>query len=273
MANDTPARDEPMKLLISVSSAIFTFVGLAVLGAAAQAQELSVDDWEYGEDAASRTAAAMVEFSGGQAIVIQCRAGALSVVLLGVPQTTATFRTLELYRADGRSDAGRWQASSPSTAFRSTAAARDARFFKGGGVLTVRSREGDPDRMRMELDLPTESKNVDRVLTACDRPLIERRDTMPRVDETLLDEHWLRGLQLGSRPGNARADISCIVGREMRPVNCLIEAEAPKDGGFGRSLTRAVERQKIAISDPALIQDHVFYLSLEVVTQTSSISR
>lgn len=255
-------------VLAAVLGLFLTQTGAALAQDAASAPE--VDDWEFGENAASKITAAMVEFSGGQVIVVQCKAGDLSVSLVGVPQTALGARTLEIRRGDGRSDTGQWYAQAAGAALRSTAAAgRDARLLRGGGAMIVRSVAGDEHPVRMELELPAQSANLDRVLTACGRHLADLRDAIPRLDETYLGNDWLRGLNIGSsRQGDSSADISCVVGPELKPVDCRVEEELPVGGSLGQRLGRAVERRTLKVADPAQAIGRVFYFGMGLVTRT-----
>jgi hypothetical protein len=157
-----------------------------LLCAPAMAQE--TDDWELGQDALRQMTRATVQYDGGKAIVVQCQAGVLKVVLIGLPATTAPTRHLDASRADGRRDRQGWFAEPGQTAFTSTVSGRDARFLRGGGLFELRSAAGDATPVRASFDLPTQNANLDRVLAACGYAATDDRDAIQRTGEDLKTE-------------------------------------------------------------------------------------
>jgi hypothetical protein len=63
----------------------------------------------------------------------------------------------------------------------SSVPARDIRFLRGGGLYSVRTVDGAPRALRTNFDLPTQSANLDRVLTACGWGLTDDRDQRVRA--------------------------------------------------------------------------------------------
>jgi hypothetical protein len=119
------------------------FAGLAMaagLGAAAGAAAQD-DDWEFQQDPAQNITIAAARYDAGQMIVVQCRGGALTAVLTGLPQATGEL-TLTATRADGRSDVQTWTSAGAPGSYRSTVPARDIRFMRGGGLYRVHTAEG-----------------------------------------------------------------------------------------------------------------------------------
>ncbi len=212
------------------------------------------DDWEFAEDAGRKLSAAMARYEGGQAVVAQCRDGELSAMIVGLPTTPYRLRRVEAERADGRRDQQSWfpevaAAGSPAV-FRSLTPGRDARFFRGGGILTLRSTDGDPATMAATFDLPAQSANLDRVLTACGRPLEDERDRLAR---TPVNIEW-EPVASEPRRGRGRertigaADISCIV-RNQRYTDCRVEYARPARDGA--RLAREMEGDRLRTPDPA----------------------
>ena len=165
------------------SAVVLAAACVATSGASAQAQD--TDDWEFFQDAARQMTRASVEYEGGKVVVVQCQAGALKVVLVGLPATTEPTRHLDATRADGRRDRQGWFATPGETAFTSTVSGRDARFLRGGGLLELRSTAGEAAPVRASFDLPTQNANLDRVLAACGYAATDERDALERAGPDL----------------------------------------------------------------------------------------
>ena len=165
------------------SAVVLAAACVATSGASAQAQD--TDDWEFFQDAARQMTRASVEYEGGKVVVVQCQAGALKVVLVGLPATTEPTRHLDATRADGRRDRQGWFATPGETAFTSTVSGRDARFLRGGGLFELRSAAGDAAPVRASFDLPTQNANLDRVLAACGYAATDERDALERASPDL----------------------------------------------------------------------------------------
>ncbi len=157
---------------------------LGVAGAA-QAQD---DDWEFAEDAGQRLSVAAARYDGGSAIIAQCRDGALTLVMAGLPQATEPV-DFAATRADGRRDVQTWAPAPGSPgAYRSANPARDIRFMRGGGAYVIRTAEGEATRFGGTFDLPTQTANLDRVLTACGWPLSDDRDGLALAGDISLTD-------------------------------------------------------------------------------------
>lgn len=186
---------------------ILTATLCAVLGAGhAMAAAPQDDDWEFQEDPAQNLMVAAVRYEAGAAIIVQCRAGALTAVLVGMAPA-ATGLELQATRADGRQDLQDWAPAGAPGAFRSEAAGRDVRFMRGGGSYSLRTPEGAATRLRADFDLPTQSANLDRVLTGCGWALADDRDLMPRVGgEVSLTDPDARPSRRHRGPSRPRAE-------------------------------------------------------------------
>lgn len=219
------------------------------------------DDWEFGEDPSRKLTVAMARYDGGQALIVQCVDGELKTMISGLPATTRRLRVIEWERADGRRDRQSWfpEGGPGSTVFGTYTPARAARFFKGGGQLTLRSAGGDPASMEASFDLPPASANLDRVLTACGRPLQDERDSLPR---TPFEVDWDEAAA-EPRPGRGRsvgvAEISCIV-RQERFRECRVDYARPPRAG--RDAARQLEGDRLQQPDPAA-EGTVSYMNIE----------
>jgi hypothetical protein len=200
---------------------------------AALAQES--DDWEYGEDPATGLAAAVSRYDTGQAIVVQCRAGELSVVVQGL-ELGEGRRDVRVARSGGARDDQPWRAVTPNAAG-AQMPGRAARMLRGGGAVQFRTLEGAP-AARLGLELPAESVNVDRVLTACGRPLQDERDALPvfrgELDQRSVERVYMRrDVQAQPTGGIAAAEVSCIVGEDLRLRDCRVDQTIPTSSPFG----------------------------------------
>lgn len=217
-----------MKMLMIAAAA-----ACVVTPAVAVAQE--TDDWEYGEDVATGLFAAVSRYDTGQAIVVQCRAGELSVVVQGL-ELGEGQRDVRVARTDGRRDDQRWRAMTP-TAGGAEMPGRAARMLRGGGAVQFRTLEGTP-AARLGLELPAESASVDRVLTACGRPLQDERDALPvfmgELDQRSVERVYnRRDVQVRPTDGIAAAEVSCIVGEDLRLRDCRVDQTIPAGSPFG----------------------------------------
>ncbi len=154
-----------------------TALGAVLCAGQAMASSPQDDDWEFQEDPARRISVAAARYDAGQMIVVQCRESALTVVLTGLPQSAEMLR-LTAARADGRAVEQAWAPAGAPGAYRSLSAGRDVRFMRGGGLYTVRTTEGAAPVFRGSFDLPAQSANLDRVLTACGWAVADDRDAV-----------------------------------------------------------------------------------------------
>jgi hypothetical protein len=217
-----------MKLLAAAAIA-----ACSLTSSVASAQE--TDDWEYGEDAERALSAAVSRYDSGHAVIVQCRAGELTVVVQGM-EFGKGRRQLDIVRADGRRDRQPWIGQS-SGAAGAEAPGRAARMMRGGGAIQFRTSEGRPT-VRLGLDLPSESSNVDRVLTACGRPLEDERDSRPIFAGELNERSFRRvynrrDATIPLEDGAAMAEVTCIVGDDLKLRDCVVEQALPTGTMFG----------------------------------------
>ncbi|HRJ65041.1 MAG TPA: hypothetical protein PLR59_11910, partial [Brevundimonas sp.] len=138
------------------------------------------DDWEFQHEASLNQTVAAVRYDAGVAIVVQCRDRALSAALIGMPAGVGGLE-VQARRVDGRTDLQTWAPGPQPGILMSTVPARDIRFMRGGGLYSVRTADGAPRALRTNFDLPTQSANLDRVLSACGWDLTDDRDQLTRA--------------------------------------------------------------------------------------------
>ena len=217
------------------------------------------DDWELVEDPAQELTLAAVRYDGGQSIIAQCQRGRLVLVMTGLPESGELLR-LAATRADGRAAAQRWTPVAGPGTYRSVTPGREARFMRGGGAYVVRSASGAATPVSATFDLPGQSANLERVLTACGWALEDDRDLLEEAD-VFLDRPSARRERPSYRvPSVPEREVSCVV-REMRLRDCRSDHPPSARTANTRSLLRAVQGEQVhpAIgADPAAAEGKVF---------------
>lgn len=168
---------------------IKSLIGLVALAAAASVSASASaqdDDWEFQEDATQKLSVAAVRYDAGQAIVVQCRDGALTAVLVGLPQSAQALQ-VNATRADGRGVSQAFVSGGAPGAWRMATPGRDVRFLRGGGLYSIQTPAGATPVVRAAFDLPTQSANIDRVLTACGWAVEDERDQLADAEVSLTD--------------------------------------------------------------------------------------
>jgi hypothetical protein len=249
----------------------------SLMACASAALSQDGDDWEFDESPAEGRMVAAVRYDGGAALVVQCRAGALTVLVAGLGQVDERM-VLSATRADGRSDTQVWAPGGGPGVLRSEIPARDIRFMRGGGLYSLRSADAGASRVRADFDLPTHSANLDRVLSGCGWGLTDDRDQLTRasIDVSLVDPASQRPSRLSSasRRGAPRArgpspsdtpvaapaetQISCVV-RERRLSDCRPDHARLVETRASERIVEALEGRNIFASDPAAHEGEVFY--------------
>lgn len=237
---------------------LLTVALCAVLCAGPAAAMPQDDDWELTEDPAQQLTMAAVRYEGGQAIIAQCQRGRLVVLIAGLPEGEEILR-LAATRPDGRTAAQVWIPVAAAGAYRSATPGREARFMRGGGAYVVRSATDVPAVVNGTFDLPAQSANLDRVLTACGWALDDDRDLLDEAHVTL-DRPSRRGPPPYRAPSVPEREVSCVV-REMRLRDCRADHPPSQRTSNTRSLVRAVEGEEIHVAtgaDPATAEGKVF---------------
>lgn len=235
---------------------------LAVQPMTAFAQD---DDWEFQQDAGRKLAVAAVRYDDGKAVIARCQDGDLQLVVTGMADlATGASTYLESRRADGRADVQAWdlEGEAGSGLMSSGVPARDMRFLRGGGTWRLSSRPGAERTMQMTLDLPPQSANLDRVLTACQRPLQDERDVLPRADTLYRHRTDSRVKSPARRPRVQTilvAEGSCIV-RELRFSECRIDYERAR--GAGRDGMRVQNGRLLEGEDRDRLEGAVAYVRI-----------
>ncbi|MBP8062755.1 MAG: hypothetical protein KAY29_02695 [Brevundimonas sp.] len=237
------------------------------------------DDWEFQHEASLNQTVAAVRYDAGVAIVVQCRDNALSAALVGMPAGVGGIE-VQARRADGRTDLQTWVPGPQPGIMLSTVPARDIRFMRGGGLYSVRTVDGAPRALRTNFDLPTQSANLDRVLSACGWPLSDDRDQLTRADKDVSfgdpnarPRERPRGR--GARPGRpdappptaptppvlppAERQFSCVL-RDLKLTGCRYDhPSAAAALPAGARFLRQLEGREMYAPDGAITEGEVFY--------------
>ena len=250
--------------------------GLCAGPTAALAQD--EDDWEFQHEASLNQTVAAVRYDAGVAIVVQCRDRALSLALIGMPAGVGGLE-VQARRADGRTDLQTWVPGPAPGILMSTVPARDIRFLRGGGLYSVRTVDGASRALRTNFDLPTQSANLDRVLSACGWPLTNDRDQLTRAgnevsfgDPNARRREPRRGR--GARPGRpdappppvpsvpvlppAERQFSCVL-NDLKLTGCRYDHPASAADPAIARILRQLEGTEMYAPDGATTEGEVFY--------------
>ena len=238
------------------------------------------DDWEFQHEPSLNQTVAAVRYDAGVAIVVQCRDRALSAALIGMPAGAGSIE-VQARRADGRTDVQTWVPGPQPGILMSTVPARDIRFMRGGGLYSIRTADGASRALRTNFDLPTQSANLDRVLSACGWALTDDRDQLTRAsreisfrDPNARPRERPRGR--GARPGMpdapeaaapvvptlppAERQMSCVL-QDQKLTSCRFDhpAAAALIGRDGARLLEQVEGTEMYAPEGTVTEGHVFY--------------
>ena len=226
-------------------------------------------DWEYSVAADNVSGVASVGYSSGLVINVTCYGGrALDVVMAGLPPADGQGYSVGLSRADGRT-------TSIPTAFLASGRLavdydeRMARIMRGGGELVMRLERGKSPPVIVQVDLPEQHANLDRVIEHCGRRLNEPRDALPILVDLQSIPRATFPPARRSRTGAsdwARVEISCVVSGETRLAECQVDQQDGGDGSYGTAAARAYNGARVDVNDPSAATGKVVYVVVTGVT-------
>ena len=230
----------------------YVTAGLALLVALAPgegpAQDVQpLNDWDYAEDSGRSLAIASVQYSNDVSLTVQCLAGELALGIGGLPGAASFPRRLERQRADGRVEDTYWRVSGGTLT--TTDSARYARSFRAGGELVLNADPEAGPPVRIRLDLPSQSDNLDRVLTACGTPLESPFDAALDVGELMT-----RGPSIEMPPSAMdrhnliRVQVECLISGG-RLTSCRSERQTPADPRAGAATARGANGERVGLRD------------------------
>ena len=236
-----------------------TALMLLVQPSTTQAQD---DDWEFHEPEAGRLLA-MARYAEGTEIIVQCQDDDLKIIVVGLPPTADERHVFTATRADGRQDSQTWQATPSPNTFTAIAPGRVGRFLRGGGAYELRSTGDRSPPIRARFDLPAQSANLDRVISACRWPLDDERDALAEAPSDAF--HWPRQGDSDAPRGRGSSTItgvvhqSCII-RNLRLAECRVDHERPVRARNGRRIVSEMEGTRLVAADPSLVEGRVVYI-------------
>lgn len=245
---------------------------LALSGSATGAAGQDTDDWDILADPERDLIVAGVQYAGGVSINVQCHAGWLNLIINGIPTSSEPFRVFSLTREDGLSRKVHFTPAPDGVHWKSEDA-RAVRFLKTSGKVSITSVAGDTNPVRLEVDLPTQSANLDRVLTGCGYPLTDPRDQIPDATAFLLapPRPDMPASAMDSFPRHAsavRVEISCIIS-QRRLSACQSDHETPSAPDVGTATARRANGTRVSLSDAAAAEG----TNLDVVVTGSRVRR
>lgn len=227
--------------------ALLTAVGAASPALAQQATE----DWDLTTNAEQQLTLATLDF-GANVLALRCHAGALDMLLTGVPISTGATRKVQVSVGPITAEDQVWIAQSGQPVLGADEPARLARQLRAGGDLDVRlDPESPTDRSRRyRLTAPASVAAVDTVLIACGQPLDEPRDLLLRLPADEIPV-WTRR-PMPAYPPAAAANIaeavvrvSCVIAQDWSADDCRVESENPQGHGFGDSAVAASNQARL----------------------------
>lgn len=240
----------------------------AAVAGSAQAQD--VPQWSLVDR--DGVTLAHTQLQSRAAIVVRCAAGQLSVLMAGVPAPTDRMSVTTIL--DGAKDlTGNWWLADDGAMLMARRPARYARALASANAVSLMARSEGPPWV-VEASLPADRAPIDAVLTACDMPLSDPRDTMGLADS---DTPAIppAGLRWERQPAPRYPDraiskgltqgtvvMTCITGPAGALRECRAESELPGGGNFGAEAVRAANDARLRQDTPvgALVEFDIMFL-------------
>ena len=219
----------------------------------------AAQDWDMLRDPRKKLTIAYTLFNSGLGVATRCADGSYEALITGLPPAgEGETRELRLAFGDDELHAQRWNVAVDDTTAVSNLPAPFARKLREGGRLRilVPGGAGDGRNLMHDLALPASSTSIDETLTVCERPLTDPRDAeLAGLPEDGLPANltWRRrprpGFPAPIRYGRGFATVLCLTSPDGSLRDCSVEAEHPRDGGFGDAALRATRRARVVNID------------------------
>lgn len=229
-------------------------VAVLALGVPALAQD-AARDWDLHQDEAAKTLLAYTTFDSGLSVAFRCQNGSFAAVLAGLPPLRQPRRMLKI-GFQGEQRVTMWTNTTDRSVVVADYPAPLARQFRDGGELKVTIPEGAGDGRDLSYILPLPSSNaaIDQVLTRCERPLVDARDSELEVVGSAgltAGFEWARAPRPrfpDTRYASGFAVTTCMTRPDGSLTNCIIESEHPQDGGFGDAALRGAAGARVGVT-------------------------
>jgi|GEM_PF-3952348 len=219
------------------------------------------DDWDY--EVTQGQVIASSSYAEGATLFAACSRGDLVVGLLGLPASAQRAGKLIRTRADGQTETAHWDRLEAGGVLVSSDPGRIARSFRRGGQLILNSEpEDEAVPIHIALDLPSQSANLDRVMTECGRAL-----ESPLDDALVLTNDNLQAPpRIMPPPGfgqtDYRLELDCLIARE-RLASCRIEHQVPVNAALGRAYLSAANGVRVRVRDAAAAEGRSLHIRIE----------
>lgn len=235
-------------------------LAVAALAASPAAAQDGGDDWDMVREPGEKLVMAYTAFDNGLSIGLRCVDGGYEALIAGLPPAAEEeeSRTLGIAFGDEEMQTERWNVATNRSVAVGELPAPFARKLRLGGRLQilVEGGAGDGRNLRYALDLPGSASAVDETLTSCGRPLIDPRDAeleaLPDsgLPLNMVWEHTPRTeFPSRIRYTGGFAVLTCVTRPDGALVDCVVETEHPRDGGFGEAALRGAARGRVSTAD------------------------
>lgn len=207
-------------------------------------------DWDSFADPARNLTVASVDYSTGVSLSVQCMNGLLTTSIRGLSDVSPSALLFDRQRSGGPVEVSLWRATPTGDGLINTSA-RDARSLRQGGTLTLAANPQTDPQLRIQLDLPSESANLDRVLSACGLALVNPIDDAPDASAFLVQGPTLEIPDAVSRRHDSiQVELDCLIANTRLTV-CQSERQVPADPAAGALTARAANGTRVRVSDAA----------------------
>lgn len=234
------------------------FAALVVTSILAAAQAEQSDDWDVVADPGGGRVIATAQYSSGVGLQVECVDGQLVVGVTGLPRTREDSVIYRRTRADGQVETSAWSVASDGSTRISPSSARYARLLRRGGVFALSSADGSRSAPGIRLDLPSQARGLDQVLTACGAELVESGDDIQDVTELFLEWPMVEPpSSIFRQHENFQISLVCAIANS-RLSACRSDSQAPNDERAGDLVARKANGTRLRTADPQAAEGRTF---------------
>lgn len=239
-------------------------LALAMTGAQSEPE----DDWLYAANPAQRLSEASISYETGLTLSAQCNADALVIGIIGLPEGASSIRRFERHGSDGATTSTYWRPTADGNGITNHTPFL-ARSLREGGRFDLSGERDDAAPVRIAIDLPGQSRNLDRVLTDCGVPLVDPFGDTQDIGDLLVRAPRLEIPESAARRhGYIQISVMCLIAQE-RLTSCYSPWQQPGDRAAGDALARSANGQRIQTRDPVAAEGR----SLELIITGNRIRR